>query len=132
MNANQVYGVLKKYVEDTLAGAGALKGVGISKVEINANNHLIVTFDKPLPDGTTQQDVGALPTGGSYTEEITTPSQLWTIQHNLDTSCEELAIITIDGDGNYIIGDIDTINSSKNQLIISFKEAVTGKIIIKK
>ena len=26
MNANQVYGVLKKYVEDTLAGAGALKG----------------------------------------------------------------------------------------------------------
>ena len=136
MNAQQAFqqalAMSMRYTEESLNGAGALKGVGISKVEIDANNHLIVTFDKPLPDGTTQQDVGALPTSESFVAEITTPAWLWTIQHNLDAPYDELTIIATDADGNYIVGDIDPVNSTRNQLVIDFNELVTGKIIIKK
>lgn len=122
----------KRYVEETVAGAGALKGTGIANITVNDDNHLIVTYDKPLPDGTTQQDLGALPTNKSYVAEVTMPSWLWTIQHNLDTPYDELTIITTDADGNHIIGEIDPVNSTRNYLVIDFNELVTGKIVIKK
>ena len=136
MNANQAfqraYGASKKYTEDSLAGAGALKGIGISSVSIDANNHLIVNYDKALPDGTTSQDVGPLPTGASYVEDISTPSTTWSIQHNLATPFNELTIITTDVDGNIILGDIDVANTTNNLLIITFKEAIAGKAVVKK
>ena len=128
----RAYGASIKYTEDSLVGAGALKGIGISSVSIDANNHLIVNYDKALPDGTTSQDAGALPTGASFVKDIATASTTWSIQHNLDTSFNELTIITTDVDGNFIFGDIDTANSTDNMLIITFKDAIAGKAVVKK
>lgn len=48
-------GSLKQYIDETLEGAGALKGIGIESTEI-INNHLIITYD----NGSTE-DAGALP-----------------------------------------------------------------------
>ncbi len=136
MNANQAfqraYGASRQYTEDSLVGAGALKGIGISSVSIDTNNHLIITYDKALPDGTTTQDAGPLPTGASFVKDIATASTTWSIQHNLATSFNELTIITTDADGNFIFGDIDTVNSTDNLLIITFKDAIAGKAVVKK
>lgn len=122
----------KKYIDNCLAGAGALKGNGISKVEIDTNGHLIITYEKPLPDGTATQDAGVLPISGSFIQDVQTLSKTWTIQHNLNTNWNELIIITTDSDDNYIIGDIDVVNSTDNLLILKFSEAVAGKAVVKK
>ena len=122
----------KKYTDDSLAGAGSLKGVSISKVQIDDNGHLIITYDGALPDGTTIQDAGALPNGVYSVEEITTASNVWNIQHNLNTPYNELTIIATDTDNNYIIGDIDEVNSTNNLLVITFSEDVAGKVVVKK
>lgn len=122
----------KKYTEDSLKGAGALLGIGISKVDIDANAHLIVTYDKALPDGSTQRDAGALPTGGSYVQTISTPLQTWSIQHNLNTSWNELLVITTDDNSDYIIGEVDHTNSTNNLLVIKFDKPFAGKAVVKK
>ena len=136
MNSNQAFqravGASRKYTEDSLAGAGALKGIGISSVSIDAKNHLIVNYDKALPDGTTSQDAGPIPTGASFVKDVATASTTWSIQHNLSTSFNELTIITTDVDGNFIFGDIDTANSTSNLLIIKFRDAIAGKAVVKK
>lgn len=48
-------GSLKQYIDETLEGAGALRGIGIDDTQV-VNGHLIVTYD----NGTTE-DAGALP-----------------------------------------------------------------------
>lgn len=121
----------KRYIEDSLAGAGALLGIGVSKVEIDSNNHLIVTFSKALPDGSITQDAGALPSAKKYTETISNPSRVWTIQHNLATNWNELTIIPVSSEGNYLIGEVDTDNSTNNLLVLKFDKPFSGKITLK-
>ena len=67
-----------------------------------------------------------------YEEEITTPSNSWSIQHNLNTEWYKLFINIIDSDNNIIYGDIDVANSTNNLLVIKFNTPIAGKIIIKK
>ena len=67
-----------------------------------------------------------------YEEEITTASNSWSIQHNLNTEWNELFINIIDSDNDIIYGDIDVANSTKNLLIIKFDTPITGKITIRK
>ena len=67
-----------------------------------------------------------------YEEEITTPSNSWSIQHNLNTEWHKLFINIIDSDNDIIYGDIDVANSTKNLLIIKFDTPITGKITIRK
>ena len=67
-----------------------------------------------------------------YEEEITTASNSWSIQHNLNTEWYKLFINIIDSDNDIIYGDIDVDNSTKNLLIIKFDTPITGKITIKK
>ena len=67
-----------------------------------------------------------------YEEEITTPSNSWSIQHNLNTEWNSLFINIIDSDNDIIYGDIDVANSTKNLLIIKFDTPITGKITIRK
>ena len=67
-----------------------------------------------------------------YEEEITTPSNSWNIQHNLNTEWNSLFINIIDSDNDIIYGDIDVANSTKNLLIIKFDTPITGKIAIRK
>lgn len=106
-----------------------VRGLGIKKVEINSNNHLICTLD----DDTTI-DAGVLPScsNENYTEEITTPSSTWTVQHNLGAPYWKLTINIIDADGNTTEGDIDINSSTNNLLVIKFNEPISGKIYIKK
>ena len=105
------------------------KGTSITKVEIDINNHLICTFD----DNTTT-DACEIPSVGmtTYSEDITTASNTWSIQHNLNTPWNELTIITTDSDNNITYGDIDVNNCTNNLLIVKFNKAISGKIIIKK
>ena len=67
-----------------------------------------------------------------YEEEITTPSNSWNIQHNLNTEWHKLFINIIDSDNDIIYGDIDVTNSTKNLLVIKFDTPITGKITIRK
>ena len=67
-----------------------------------------------------------------YEEEITTPSNSWSIQHNLNTEWHKLFINIIDSDNDIIYGDIDVANSTKNLLVIKFDTPITGKITIRK
>ena len=67
-----------------------------------------------------------------YEEEITTPSNSWNIQHNLNTEWYKLFINIIDSDNNIVFGDIDVANSTNNLLVIKFNTPIAGKIIIKK
>ena len=67
-----------------------------------------------------------------YEEEITTPSNSWSIQHNLNTEWYKLFINIIDSDNDIIYGDIDVANSTKNLLVIKFDTPITGKITIRK
>ena len=67
-----------------------------------------------------------------YEEEITTPSNSWSIQHNLNTEWYKLFINIIDSDNNIIYGDIDVDNSTKNLLVMKFDTPITGKITIRK
>ena len=67
-----------------------------------------------------------------YEEEITMPSNSWSIQHNLNTEWYKLFINIIDSDNDIIYGDIDVTNSTKNLLVIKFNAPTTGKITIRK
>ena len=112
-------------------------GVGFKdakiKEVINANNeteyHLILINDKDE-----EIDAGLLPDSITESKEfdISTPSYVWNIQHNLDCSWYKLSINIIDTDNNIVYGDIDAENSTDNLLIIKFNKPIAGKIIIKK
>ena len=67
-----------------------------------------------------------------YEEEITTASNIWSIQHNLNTEWYKLFINIIDSDNDIVFGDIDVANSTKNLLIMKFDTPITGKITIRK
>ena len=67
-----------------------------------------------------------------YEEEITTASNSWSIQHNLNTEWYKLFINIIDSDNDIIYGDIDVTNSTKNLLVIKFDTPIAGKITIRK
>ena len=67
-----------------------------------------------------------------YEEEITTASNSWSIQHNLNTEWHKLFINIIDSDNDIIYGDIDVANSTKNLLVIKFDTPIAGKITIRK
>ena len=67
-----------------------------------------------------------------YEEEITTASNSWSIQHNLNTEWYKLFINIIDSDNDIIYGDIDVANSTKNLLVMKFDTPIAGKITIRK
>lgn len=67
-----------------------------------------------------------------YEEEITTPSNSWSIQHNLNTEWNSLFINIIDSNNDIVFGDIDVANSTKNLLVMKFDTPITGKITIRK
>ena len=67
-----------------------------------------------------------------YEEEITTASNIWSIQHNLNTEWNSLFINIIDSDNDIVFGDIDITNSTNNLLVIKFNTPITGKITIRK
>ena len=67
-----------------------------------------------------------------YEEEITTASNIWSIQHNLNTEWYKLFINIIDDNNDIVFGDIDVANSTNNLLVIKFNTPITGKITIRK
>ena len=67
-----------------------------------------------------------------YEEEITTASNSWNIQHNLNTEWYKLFINIIDSNNDIIYGDIDVANSTKNLLVMKFDTPISGKITIRK
>ena len=67
-----------------------------------------------------------------YEEEITTASNSWSIQHNLNTEWYKLFINIIDSNDDIVFGDIDVANSTKNLLVMKFDTPIAGKITIRK
>lgn len=67
-----------------------------------------------------------------YTKEFTTESDVWNIQHNLNTEYWKLQINVIDDNGNVIYGDIDLDLTTNNLLVLNFTKKITGKVYIKK
>lgn len=67
-----------------------------------------------------------------YSQTISTASDTWAIQHNLDTSWYDLTVIMVDENFNIVYGAIDHNNSTNNLLIVKFAEPIMGKIMVKK
>lgn len=68
----------------------------------------------------------------TYEEEITTASDTWSIQHNLDEEYWKLKIDIIDSDGNIVYGSIDLDITTTNLLVIKFDAEIQGKICVTK
>lgn len=100
-------------------------GASVSGVEINANNHLVVT----LSDGT-EVDAGEMPTATERKPvefEIKTASDTWSLQHNLND--QHPTILCFDGDGDTIFGSIEYY--SQNLSVVHFDIPVKGKAIVR-
>ena len=96
-------------------------------------NNYNALLNKPSINGVTLTGNKTLTQLGLlYEEEITTASNSWSIQHNLNTEWHKLFINIIDSDNDIIYGDIDVANSTKNLLVIKFDTPITGKITIRK
>lgn len=96
---------------------------------IDGENHLIGVLDDD-----TEVDAGVIPTPSRVIHEqvITTASDTWHIQHNLNETWERLDILVLDDNKNIIIGELDETNSTNNLLVLKFNEPITGKAVIKK
>lgn len=111
----------KKYTDKKATGNVTITKNSDGSVTFRSDGGSVVTLT-----------VDNLINGTSYVEEITTPSNIWSIQHNLNRPWNELAINITDSDDNITEGSIDVNNSTNNLLVIKFREPVSGKIYIKK
>lgn len=109
-----------------------LKNYQCGDVTVTKNSDGSITFSANGGNSTATLTVDNLINGTSYVEEITTPSNTWSIQHNLNRPWNELTINIIDSDRNTTNGDIDINSSTNNLLVIKFNEPISGKIYIKK
>lgn len=109
-----------------------LKNYQCGDVTVTKNADGSITFSANGGNSTATLTVDNLINGTSYVEEITTPSNTWSIQHNLNRPWNELTINIIDSDRNTTNGDIDINSSTNNLLVIKFNEPISGKIYIKK
>ena len=99
----------------------------------SGTNNYNALLNKPSINGVTLTGNKTLTQLGLlYEEEITTASNIWSIQHNLNTEWHKLFINVIDSDNDIIYGDIDIANSTKNLLVIKFDTPIAGKITIRK
>ena len=112
-------------LEKIIALYGGSSGSGTTNYNALLNkpsiNGVVLTGNKTL------KQLGLL-----YEEEITTASNSWNIQHNLNTEWNSLFINIIDSDNDIVFGDIDVANSTKNLLVIKFNTPIAGKITIRK
>ena len=112
-------------LEKIIALYGGSSGSGTTNYNALLNkpsiNGVVLTGNKTL------KQLGLL-----YEEEITTPSNSWSIQHNLNTEWYKLFINIIDDNNDIVFGDIDVANSTKNLLVIKFDTPISGKITIRK
>ena len=114
------------HLEHVIALYGGSSGSG------GATNYNALT-NKPSINGVTLTGNKTLKQLGLlYEEEITTASNSWSIQHNLNTEWYKLFINIIDSNDDIVFGDIDVANSTKNLLIIKFNAPIAGKITIRK
>ena len=113
------------HLEKIIALYGGSGGSGTTNYNALLNkpsiNGVVLTGNKTL------KQLGLL-----YEEEITTASNSWNIQHNLNTEWNSLFINIIDSDNDIVFGDIDVANSTKNLLVMKFNTPITGKITIRK
>ena len=99
----------------------------------SGTNNYNALLNKPSINGVTLTGNKTLKQLGLlYEEEITTASNSWSIQHNLNTEWYKLFINIIDDNNDIVFGDIDVANSTKNLLVIKFNTPITGKITIRK
>lgn len=109
-----------------------LKNYQCGDVSVTKNADGSITFSANGGQSTATLTVDNLINGTSYVEEITTPSNTWSIQHNLNRPWNELTINIIDSYRNTTNGDIDINLSTNNLLVMKFNEPISGKIYIKK
>ena len=113
------------HLEHVIALYGGSGGSGTNNYNALLNKPSINGVE--LSGNKTLKQLGLL-----YEEEITTPSNSWNIQHNLNTEWNSLFINIIDSDNDIVFGDIDVANSTKNLLVMKFNTPISGKITIRK
>ena len=106
-----------------------VQGRGIDNVTVKQEadgNHLICIMD----DGE-EIDAGILDTTvDEYTQEITSLSNTWHIQHNLNAEWWKLNIRLISETGAVLIGGVDTTLTTKNLLVVNFESPMQVKAYI--
>lgn len=146
MTGEQAYALLKKYVKDSLAGAGALKGEdGKSAYELAVAAGFTGTLEEWLlqlqgEDGKTAYEL-AVELGFIGTEEEwlaslkgkdggagfdfvqSEPSDTWRIAHYLGNQYP--VVVCVDEDGNTIVGDVEYL--SEDTTIVRFCTPVSGR-----
>lgn len=120
MTGDQAYALSKKYIRDSLSGAGAIRGK--SAYEIAVENGYTGTETEWLASLNGKDGGGTV-----YMFEQETPSAHWEIAHSLGNQFP--TVLCIDADGNNIFGDVTFV--SEDVLTIDFSEALTGKAFIK-
>ena len=70
-----------------------------------------------------------VPASKSFTHTQTVPATQWSIQHNLQSLF--VSVVTVDSDGNEVIGFVDRVNSTANLLIMQFSQPIAGSAYIR-
>ena len=113
MSGEEAYVLLKKYIEQSLSGGGALKGEDEIAVDLGYV-------------GTEAEWIASLKgkdgSGAGFDFDQATPSDTWTITHSLNNQYPN--VTCVDNDGNIIVGDINYY--SANVTIIRFCVPVAG------
>lgn len=143
MSGEEAYVLLKKYVDQSLSGGGALKGEdGKSAYQLAVQQGYTGTLDEWLEqlDGKSAYDIavelgyvgteaewiaslkGKDGSGAGFDFDQNTPSAIWTITHSLNNQYPN--VTCVDNEGNVIVGDIDYY--SVNVTIIRFCVPVAG------
>lgn len=146
MSGEEAYILLKKYIEQSLSGGGALKGEdGKSAYELAVQQGYAGTLDEWLEQldgksayeiavdlgyvGTEAEWIASLKgkdgkdgSGAGFDFDQATPSDTWTITHLLNNQYPN--VTCVDNEGNIIVGDINYY--SANVTIIRFCVPVSG------
>ena len=67
--------------------------------------------------------------GRSYEHTQAVPAAQWSIQHNLQSLL--VSAVTVDSDGNEVIGFVDRANSTQNLLFVQFSQPIAGLAYIR-
>jgi hypothetical protein len=89
----------------------------------------VLQYRYPTQAPTDWTDLYTFPSPYTYTHNQATPADVWNIQHNLGG--RPVTVLTVDGTGEQIVGQLDAAVSTSNLTVIRFSEPIAGTAYIK-
>jgi hypothetical protein len=98
-------------------------------VDYQTANRVVLTWDTPQTGKVAV--VGSTDLTGYYTNSYSVPSNVWVVEHNLNT--QYLSVTPVDAAGDSYVGRYDYPNvyyNNANALTLTFSSAVTGNVAV--